>query len=133
MSFYVEIMTPEKIFFTGEIDSLVLKTIEGEMGILSNHIPMVVTVDVGTLKIKQDDEWLEAFLSEGFVEIKNNKAIILVDTAEWPHEINVNRANEAKKRAEERLLRKLNHLEYIRSKSAVNRAIERLKVSKKDL
>jgi F-type H+-transporting ATPase subunit epsilon len=131
MSFYVEIMTPERSFFTGEIENLIVKTPEGEMGILTNHTPMVVSVSIGTIKIKQDNEWIEAVLSEGFMEIKNEKTIILVDTAEWPHEIDINRANEAKQRAEERLQRQLSYQEYLSSKSAIARAMERLKIAKK--
>jgi F-type H+-transporting ATPase subunit epsilon len=124
-------MTPERSFFTGEIENLIVKTPEGEMGILTNHTPMVVSVSIGTIKIKQDNEWIEAVLSEGFMEIKNEKTIILVDTAEWPHEIDINRANEAKQRAEERLQRQLSYQEYLSSKSAIARAMERLKIAKK--
>jgi F-type H+-transporting ATPase subunit epsilon len=131
MSFYIEIMTPEKRFFSGQIESLTVDTINGEMGVLSNHIPMVIAVKIGTIKMNYDGEMVEAALGDGFMEIKNNRVIILADTAEWPHEIDINRAREAKERAEERLLRKINHVEYIRSKAAVNRALERLKVSKK--
>ncbi|MFZ5986118.1 MAG: F0F1 ATP synthase subunit epsilon [Bacillota bacterium] len=129
-TFYIEILTPERKFFWGDIETIIVKTPLGEMGILKGHIPMVVVIDIGLVKIKKDGKWFEAVLSEGFMEVKQDKAIILVDTAEWPDEIDVNRAKAAKERASERLLRKLNKTEYVQSKAALARAMARLKVNK---
>lgn len=129
-TFYIEIVTPERIFFSGDVEMIVLKTPEGEMGVLHGHIPMVVAVAVGPIRILQKGEWSTAFLSEGFMEVKQDKTIILADTAEWPHEIDENRAKAAKARAEERLRNKLSHKEYIQSQAALSRAMERLKVKK---
>jgi len=130
-TFYLEIITPNRIFFSGEVESISLRTPMGGMGVLKGHIPMVVGVDVGPIKIKKDGEVLEAVLTEGFMEVKQDKVVILVDTAEWPHEIDRNRAEAAKRRAEERLHRQLSQIEYIRSKAALARAMARLKVTKK--
>lgn len=132
-AFYAEIVTPQRVFFSGYVEMLILKTPQGEMGILKDHIPMVVVVDVGPVRIKKDGEWLEAVLTEGFMEITHEKVVILVDTAEWPHEIDANRALAAKQRAEERLQRQLSQIEYIRSKAAMARAMARLKVAKKNM
>lgn len=65
------------------------------------------------------------------MEVKQNKAIILVDTAEWPDEIDINRANAAKERAEERILRKASQTEYIQSKAALAKAMARLAAGRK--
>jgi F-type H+-transporting ATPase subunit epsilon len=86
---------------------IVLKTPDGEIGILANHEPIVVAVTVGPLRIKKGGEWLESVINEGFMEVKQDKTIILVDTAEWPNEIDKNRAEEARRRAEVRLHRQL--------------------------
>ncbi len=129
-TFLLEIVTPERKFFSGEVEMVVLKTTDGEMGILKDHTPMVVAVSIGPVRIQKDGEWLEAVLSEGFMEISQNKNIILVDTAEWPNEIDINRAKAAKERAEERLQRQLSHAEYIRSRTALARAMARIKVVK---
>ena len=129
-TFNLEIVTPERKFFSGEIEMVILKTPEGEMGILQGHTPMVVAVAIGPIKIKKDGEWLEAALTEGFMEVKQDRTVILTDTAEWPNEIDINRAKEAKERAEERLNRQLSQVEYIRSQAALARALARLKVSK---
>lgn len=130
-TFYLEIVTPERSFFSGDVEMVILKTPEGEMGILAGHIPMVVAVAIGPIRIKQDNEWLEAVLNEGFMEVKQDKTVILADTAEWPNEIDINRANAARERAEERLRRQESKTEYIRSQAALSRALARLKVSRK--
>lgn len=130
-TFYLEILTPEKKFFWGDVESIIVKTPTGEMGVLKGHVPMVVVIDIGTIKIKKDDTWIEAVLSEGFMEVKQDTAIILVDTAEWPDEIDINRAKAAKERAAERLMRRMNKEEYVQSKAALARAMARLKVKKK--
>ncbi len=128
--FYLEIVTPERKFFSGEVEAVILRTPDGEMGVLKDHAPMVVAVDIGPIKIKKDGEWLEAALSEGFMEIEKNTVIILTDTAEWPDEIDIARAKAAAERAEERLRKGTSRIEYIHSKSAMARAVARLKVAK---
>jgi len=130
-TFILEIVTPMRKFFSGEVEMVILKTPNGEMGILKDHVPMVVAVDIGPIKILQDGEWLEAVLDEGFMEITKEKTVVLVDTAEWPNEIDINRAQEAKARAEERLQRQLAQKEYVRSRAALSRAMTRLKVARK--
>jgi F-type H+-transporting ATPase subunit epsilon len=129
-TFNLEIVTPERKFFSGEVEMVIFRTPEGEMGVLKNHTPMVVAVAIGLVKIKKDDEWIEAILTEGFMEINQNKTVILTDTAEWPSEVDANRARAAKERAEERLQRQLSQIEYIRSRAALARAMARLKVTK---
>ncbi|MDP4094484.1 MAG: F0F1 ATP synthase subunit epsilon [Bacillota bacterium] len=129
-NFNLEIVTPERKFFAEEVEEIVLRTPDGEMGILKGHVPMVVAVDIGPIRIKKNGEWKEAVLTEGFMEIKQDKTIILTDTAEWPDEIDINRAKAAKQRAEERLQRQESQAEYVRSKAALARALARLKVAR---
>lgn len=131
-TFYIEILTPERKFFWGDVETIIVRTPLGEMGVLKGHIPMVVVIAIGTIRIKKNDQWFEAVLSEGFMEVKQDQAIILVDTAEWPDEIDINRAKAAKARAEERLLRKRNQTEYVQSKAALARAMARLRVKRHD-
>ncbi|MCR4437122.1 MAG: F0F1 ATP synthase subunit epsilon [Clostridiales bacterium] len=130
-TFNLEIVTPERKFFSGDVEMVILKTPEGEMGILKEHMPMVVAVDIGPIQIKKDGKWMQAVLTEGFMEVKQDKTVILTDTAEWPEEIDVNRAEQAKKRAEERLQRQISEIEFIRSRAALARAMARLKVKGK--
>jgi F-type H+-transporting ATPase subunit epsilon len=129
-TFLLEVVTPDRKFFTEEVQMVIIKTPDGEIGILKDHTPMVVAVAIGPIRIQKDGEWLEAVISEGFMEIKQDKTVILVDTAEWPNEIDINRARAAKERAEERLQRQLSQVEYTRSRAALAKAMARLKVSK---
>jgi|SRR3989339_337253 len=129
-TFHLEIITPYKLFFEGEVEMIIIKTTNGEVGILADHIPMVTPIDIGNIRIKQDGIWKEAVLTEGFIEIKDNISIILTDTAEWPEEIDVNRAEEAKLRAEERLGNIKDHVEFTRCSAALTRALVRLEVAK---
>lgn len=130
-TFYLEIVTPDRKFISGDVEELIVKTPEGEMGVLSGHMPMVVAIAIGPVRIKKDGEWLEAVLSEGFMEVLQDKTIILADTAEWPNEIDINRARAAEERARERLQSKLSRVEYMRSQAALQRALSRLKVTDK--
>jgi F-type H+-transporting ATPase subunit epsilon len=128
-TFYLEIVTPDRKFYSGDIEQLILKTPEGEIGILKDHMPIVVAVAIGPIRILKDGEWLEAVLSEGFMEVKADKTVILADTAEWPNEIDINRAKAAEERARERLQSQLSRMEYMRSQAALQRAVTRLKVT----
>jgi F-type H+-transporting ATPase subunit epsilon len=130
-TFLLEILTPERKFFSGQVETLILKTPEGEMGILAQHAPTITPVAIGSIRIKVNNDWLDAVLTEGFMEIHSNKTVILADSAEWPNEIDTNRAEAAKVRAQERLQSQLSRQEYMRSQAAMSRALARLKVGKK--
>ncbi|MCL2751599.1 MAG: ATP synthase F1 subunit epsilon [Firmicutes bacterium] len=86
--FKLEILTPDRGFFEGEVESLVVNTPTGEMGILCNTLPMVASLTAGIMRIKQRGKWMEAAGGEGFIEIKPDGVMILVHSANWPHEIN---------------------------------------------
>lgn len=125
-SFNLTISTPGRQFYSGECESLVISSSEGEMGILPGHLSMVVALTPAPARLKVDGEWKIAAISGGFARIKNDKVVILADTAEWPEEIEYDRAMEAKKRAEERLHAHASQIEYMRSKVALDRALMRL-------
>lgn len=129
-AFELEILTPERKFFTGKVEMIILKTTDGEMGILKDHLPMVASVAISPIRLLIDGAWRDAVVGEGFMEITHEKTIILADTAEWPEEIDINRAKAAKERAEERLQRKLSEVEYLRSQAALAKALARLKATK---
>jgi len=129
-TFHLEVVTPERKFFEGQAEMIIVHTPEGEIGILKDHEQAVVAVTAGAIRILMDGVWKEAAVTPGFMEVTSEKTILLVDTAEWPEEIDINRAKAAKERAEERLQQKLAYLEYIRSQASLARALARLKVSR---
>lgn len=126
------ITTPEKKFYEGDVDFITITSTEGELGILPGHLPMVAALSPSPVKLKNGEEIKEAAISGGFAKIDGSEVVIIADTAEWPEEIEVNRAREAKQRAEERMQERLSEIEYLRTKIAFQRALVRLKVSNKD-
>jgi F-type H+-transporting ATPase subunit epsilon len=132
LTFKLEIMTPERVFYSDNVEMVIVATPQGELGILAGHMPLVAAIAVGSGRIKKENgEWVEAILTEGFMEVKQDRVVIIADTAEWPHEIDANRAEAARKRAEERLAIKRSEEEYARSQAALARAMARLKVTSK--
>lgn len=127
-SFMLNISTPERQFYSGRVESIIIASLDGEIGILPGHLSMVVALASAPAKIKADGKWHIAAVSGGFARIKPDKVVILADTAEWPEEIEENRALEAKKRAEERMQAHVSEIEYMHSRIALERALMRLTV-----
>ncbi|NLK98530.1 MAG: F0F1 ATP synthase subunit epsilon [Epulopiscium sp.] len=130
MKIQLQIITPERNFFNEEVDMAIFRTTEGDIGILPKHQPLTTIVSIGTIRIKQDGNERKASLIGGFAEIQPDKITILTDAAEWPEEIDVARAEEAKRRAEERLANKTSDINIARAESALRRALVRLELSK---
>lgn len=128
-TFYLEIIASDRKFFTGECEEMVFPAIDGSRGILPGHEAMITALEAGEMKFKVNGQWKYAAVSEGFVEIMPNNVILLADTVELPEEIDINRANEAKLRAEEKLRQKQSLKEYYQTQASLNRAMNRLKVT----
>lgn len=129
-TFHFEIVVPDRAFYSDEVQEIVVKTPGGEIGVLKGHIPMVVAVSTGYIKMKKDDRWTCAFVSEGFLEVTAEKAVLLADSAEWPQEIDLDRAREAEKRARRRLSAKPADREEASAQAALQRALWRQKIFK---
>ena len=102
-TFYLEIITPERQFYIGTAEALVIPAVDGEMGIYPGHEPVVTAIEPGELRYKTEGKWEPAAVGAGFAEVKPDYVILLVGFAEHPEEIDRRRAEAAKKRAEERL------------------------------
>ncbi len=129
-SFALRIITPERVFYEGEAQMLEFNTTEGEIGILPGHIPLTVIVKPGILKIYEKDEEKEAALHAGFAEILPDRITLLAEIIEWPNEIDEERAESARHRAEERLLHKTPETDIARAETALLRAMARIQVLK---
>ena len=127
--FNLKILTPEREFFDGEVEAVNMSTLDGKVEILADHTPFIMPVEVGTISIKQDGEWKDSVNSEGFMEVRRNGVIIYVQTCEHPEEIDIRRAEEARRRAEELLRQQQSMSEYKQSKIALARAMARLKIT----
>ena len=129
-TFKFEVVTPEKIFYSDEVDMIVFNRTDGEMGVLAGHMPMVVAMEIGELKITKGEEKLVAAVSEGFIEITNEKVTAIVDSAEWPEDIDVERANKAIKLAEEKLKENIKNKKMeVLLKASIHRARNRIKIA----
>lgn len=131
-TFKFEVVTPEKVFYSDEIDMVVFNRTDGEMGVMADHMPMVVAMDVGTLKIVKGNETFVASVGEGFVEITTESVTAIVDSAEWPEDIDIERANRAMKLAEDQLLEYRNNKKMeMLLKASIHRAKNRIKIANK--
>lgn len=129
-SFQLKIITPERVFYEGSADMVEFNTTEGEMGVYRNHVPLTVILKPGILTITDGDEVKEAALHAGFVEILQDQVTIMAEIIEWPSEIDLSRAEEAKRRAEERLASRTPETDVARAETALKRAIARIEIAK---
>jgi len=128
-TFKFEILTPERVVLTQDAVSLVAPGVEGSLGILANHAPLMTELTIGEIWLRDaDGRVMRLATSGGFMEVRENTARILADTAERAEEIDVARAEEARKRAEERLRSRAAEVDHARAEAALKRAIARLRV-----
>ena len=130
-SFHLEIIASDRVFYVGDCEHLVVTAFDGLLGILPGHEPLVTSLPTGELKYMVDGKWRYAAISEGFMEVMPEFAVILADSCELPEEIDIKRAEEARLRAEEQMRQKQSIMEYYHTQAALNRAMNRLKVSQK--
>ncbi len=127
----LEVTTPERIFYDGDVRMVELTTTEGEIGIYPKHIPMTMIAAPGILTITEiDGTKKEAALMKGFLEITGDSMSILAEVAEWPEEIDLERTQKAKERAKKRLAAKKADIDTARAELALKRALIREKISK---
>ena len=129
-SFQLRIITPDRVFYEGEVDMVEFNTTEGRIGILPGHIPLTVIVKSGILNISEAEGEKEAALHSGFAEILPDKITILAEIVEWPEEIDEHRAEAAMERAKERLLQKDTNTDLVRAEIALQKAMTRIQVLK---
>lgn len=128
-TFDLQIISPTRVFFHEEVDMVEMKTSEGEIGVLAGHIPLTAILEPGILKVHQNGTVKEAALLDGFVEIRGNRVTVLAEACEWPDEIDVNRAEEAKIRAERRLKSGEKEVDMVRAEFALKKALTRINLA----
>lgn len=126
----LEVVTPERLVYSCETTLVEAPGVLGEFGVMADHAPLVSALDIGKLMVACDreGEYEEIFISGGFFEVSNNKAVILSRAAELKREIDRGRAEKAKARAEERLAHPSDELDVVRAEMALRRALARLKM-----
>ena len=129
---HLEVVTPAGPVDSDEVDIVTAPGVVGEFGVLANHAPFLSTIKTGTLSFKKDKQTKYLMVSGGFSEVSNNKITFLVESAEYGHDIDVDRAMQAKERAEKRLAQAQAQSETfnrVRAEAALQRAIARMRAA----
>ncbi|MBW1709147.1 MAG: F0F1 ATP synthase subunit epsilon [Deltaproteobacteria bacterium] len=129
----LDVVTPDKLVLSESVDIVVATATEGEFGVLHGHIPFLTTLQPGELRYRQGGNVHYLAVSGGFAEVSNNKVTILAESAELGREIDMERAQRARERAQQRLeqTRQDEKVDFARSEAALRRAMVRLKVAEK--
>ena len=126
--FSLKIITPDRMFYEGQVSMVEFNTTEGEIGIYKKHVPTTVIISPGILTITETDGTKEAALHAGFAEILQDEVVIMAEIVEGPEEIDLKRAEAARERAEERLRSKTPETDVLRAETALQRALARIHV-----
>ena len=138
--FEIQIITPDRVFFSGHGSMIEMNTTEGEIGCYPMHVPTTVVLAPGIVTIhdaevdneipesKRDDGSIIAAVHAGFAEILNDKVTLMAEVAEWPSEIDESRAQAAQKRAEDRIEAKQENIDMIRAELALKKSLVRQQI-----
>jgi len=124
----LEIVTPERSVYNQDVEMVIARATDGDIGILAGHAPLIAGLAIAPLRIKKEEGEEQIAITGGFIEVQPDKVTVLAATAETAEEIDVKRAEEAKKRAEERLKSGRSEFDVARAEIALQRALARLKV-----
>jgi len=127
----LEIITPEKIIYKDSVDSITVPGTKGMFQVLKDHTPIMSTIEIGVITLKKNDEHTHLTTAGGTIEVLNNNILILADSVEVIEDIDIDRAERAKTRAEESLTSKKEEIDFVRAELALKRAINRINASEK--
>lgn len=130
-SLQLEIVTPERTVFSAEASMVIAQTVDGQIGILPGHIPLVTVLETGVMRVQSGQEQEQKLaVSGGFLEVSpDNKLTVLAETAELAEEIDVERAQQARARAEERLSCDQEDIDIVRAEISLRKALIRLRAA----
>ncbi|MCX8026291.1 MAG: F0F1 ATP synthase subunit epsilon [Thermodesulfovibrionales bacterium] len=127
----LEVVTPHGVVLSEDVDEITATGSEGEFGVLAGHANLITTLKIGSMQVRSGSKTDYLFVNTGYAEVSPDKVIVLADSAEKVEDIDIERAMEAKKRAEERL-RQQENIDFARANAALQRATTRISlVSKK--
>ena len=124
----LDVVTAERVVFSDDVDVVIAPGVEGQLGILPHHAPLMTMLKPGELLVRKDGEEFSLVITGGFLEVRPDRVIILADAAERVEEIDVARAEEARRRAQERLMERIPEVEAVRAQAALLRALARIEV-----
>ena len=127
----LEIISAERVVYSEDVDIVVAPGIQGQLGILPHHAPLMTMLQPGELMVRRNNEEESIFVSGGFLEVRGDKVVVLADVAERADEIDIARAEAAKRRAEEGIAQHPAHMDHARAEAALLRSMIRLRVAEK--
>ncbi len=127
-TYHLKIVTPEKVKFDGEAESLVARTVTGDVCILARHTEYIAPLAIGQVRVKSDGKVRKGAVNAGTLIVTGGEASIITNAFEWEDEIDLERANEAKKRAEEKIAHHETDFELQLAEIKLKRAINRIKL-----
>ena len=130
-SIRIDIVTAEQVVYSDDVDVIVAPGIQGQLGVLPHHTPLMTMLEPGELRIRKGGEELSLSISGGFLEVRPDRVIVLADTAERADEIDMARAEEAKLRAQEHISHPAPGMDMERAEAALRRSLARLRVAEK--
>ncbi len=126
-----EIVTAERLVYSDDVDIVIAPGVEGQLGILPGHAPLMTMLQPGELLVRKSGEEVAMFVSGGFLEVMGNRVTVLADVAERAEEIDVQRAEAARCRAEDRLKAHPSDMDLTLAEAALRRSLVRLKVAER--
>jgi len=132
MALKVDIVTAERLVYSEEgVERLIVPGVEGELGVLTLHAPLLTMIQPGVLRIVKGGDEVEMAITGGFIEVRQNRVTILADAAERAEEIDAVRAEEARRRAQRVLEERISEEDLARAEASLARALARLKVAER--
>lgn len=131
MPIRLEVVTAERSVYSDDVDMVIAPGAEGELGILPHHAPLLTLLTMGELRIRKGEEEISMAISGGFLEVRPDKVVVLADTAERADEIDLERAEAARRRAGEILTLRPEEVDRVRAEAAMRRAMIRLRVAER--
>ena len=131
-TFNLQVVALDRVFYDGPCDTLTIPAVDGEKGILASHEPMVMAITAGEMRFSANGQQQVAAVGCGFAEITGDKVVVITDFAQKPEEIDIEHAERAKVRAEERMREKRSQIEFAHSQAELARAMAKLKVARKN-
>lgn len=128
-TFHLKVMTVDRCFYDDEVDRIIIRTTQGDIGILPNHVPYIAAIGIGGLTIIKDGEKRMAAVAGGFVDVSKERTVVLARTCEWADEIDVHRAQEAAERARAALQQKESSRELDLAQAKLKKAVNRIRIA----
>lgn len=130
MPLHLEIVTAEKMVYQDDVDMVIAPAADGEVGILPHHAPLLTTLQVGELRVKKGGSEQSLLIAGGFMEVSNGRVTVLADAAEHAEDIDVQRAEEARRRAQDSLANRTNVESELAAQAAMRRATVRIRIAR---